>query len=64
LELLGENYLDHKISLTEAPVIEAEEKTIIFPTFTHEGATVHLKFSKNGKTLDDLLINYFKSLKQ
>ena len=64
MKLLGENYLDHEVHLTEVPVVEIEEEMATVPTFTHEDATVHLKFSKNGKSLDDLLINYFKSLKQ
>lgn len=64
MEFLGESYLENEILLTEVPVVEVEEKTAVEPTFTHESATVHLKFSKNGKTLDDLLINYFKNLKQ
>ena len=32
--------------------------------FTHEGIVVRLTFAESGKSLDDLLINYFKNLKQ
>lgn len=32
-------------------------------SFVHKGITVHLKFTKEGKTLEELLINHFKSLK-
>ena len=29
---------------------------------TYDGVTVHVNFSEDGKKLDELLINYFKSL--
>lgn len=65
MEISGGKCLDHEIPLTEVTVVTVqEERKAIVPTFTHEGATVYLKFSENGKTLDDLLVNYFKTIKQ
>jgi len=32
--------------------------------FTHQGITVHLTFAEKGSSLDELLTNYFKNLKQ
>jgi len=50
--------------MTEALVPAVGEIKVSETTFTYGSATVYVKFSKNGKSLDDLLISYFKNLKQ
>ena len=63
LENLGEKHLNEEMHLVEMLLPEIEEEIATVTAFIYKGATVHVKFTKEGKSLDDLLINYFKSLK-
>lgn len=64
MEAMGEmGFINNGVQqVFEIPL--SDQKSMVNETsFVHDGATVHLRFASDGKKLEDLLINYFKSLK-
>ena len=42
--------------------LDPKQDTTNEASFNYDGVIVHVKFSEDGEGLDELLINYFKSL--
>jgi hypothetical protein len=60
LEITEEIIFNHDIQMPQENPSSFQNET----SFTHQGIAVRLTFADEGKSLDDLLINYFKNLKQ
>jgi len=54
---------NNEIQLINEIPLSNEKSTTNEMSFIYEGSTVHLRFTSDEKRLEDLLINYFKSLK-
>ena len=60
---MGELIFNDEIQAVQESPLNIEDDRVVGTSFIYEGAIVHLKFASDGKRLEDLLINYFKSLK-
>lgn len=60
MENTEEIILNHEIQMLKEDSSSFQSET----GFTYQGIAVHLTFTENGRSIDDLLINYFKNLKQ
>ena len=58
----GEHFFSDAIKTSRDHQLNLKQDTTDRTSFTHDGVTVHVKFSEEGKGLDELLVNYFKSL--
>ena len=63
LETLISNHLGNEIVVPCDQILETMKIIDNQNTFKHGTATVHIKFTKDGKSLNDHLINYFRALK-
>ena len=60
----GENIINDAVKAPQENLMNSEQYIANETNFIHKGATVRLEFSHDGKSLDELLINYFKNLKR
>jgi hypothetical protein len=58
----GERLFSNAIKTPQDNQLNPKQDTKNGTSFTHAGVTVHVKFSEEGKGLNELLVNYFKSL--
>jgi len=62
LVMEGECVVNDGVKAPQVNQLNHNQATLNRTSFTQNGVTVHVKFSEDGKGLNELLVNYFKSL--